>query len=82
MYFVYVLKSNKDNKLYTGITNNLDRRIRQHNRGDPATPSTKNRGSFTYVYHESVKTRSDAREREKYLKSGVGREWLANNHVK
>ncbi|MCD6283682.1 GIY-YIG nuclease family protein [bacterium] len=76
MYFVYVLKSKKDKKFYTGITNDLQRRITQHNQGKFSTPSTRYRGPFTLVYFEKVNTRTEAREREKYLKSGVGREFL------
>jgi len=76
MYYVYVLKSLKDGKLYTGITNNLDRRLKEHNKGKPSTPSTKNRGPFILIYKESVKSRKEARRREKYLKSGIGREFI------
>ena len=76
MYYVYVLRSKKDNKFYTGITDNLERRIREHNQGKNF--STKDRGQFEQVYFEKVETRILAREREKYLKSGVGREHLKN----
>jgi len=78
MYFVYVIKSQKDKKCYTGITDNLYRRIKQHNRGSNATPSTKNRGPFTLIYFEKVENSMMARKREKYLKSGVGRAFLKN----
>ncbi|MDP3990798.1 MAG: GIY-YIG nuclease family protein [Candidatus Nealsonbacteria bacterium] len=78
MYFVYVIKSKKDGKYYTGITDNLDRRINQHNRGSKATPSTKNRGPFYLVYYEKVENRKTARRREKHLKSGTGREFIKN----
>ena len=78
MYFVYVIKSKKDRKRYTGITDNLTRRINQHNRGSKATPSTKNRGPFDLIYYEEVENSRVAREREKYLKSGIGREFLKN----
>ncbi|MBI2449980.1 MAG: GIY-YIG nuclease family protein [Candidatus Nealsonbacteria bacterium] len=76
MYFVYVIKSKKDKKRYTGITNNLTRRINQHNHGSKATPSTKNRGPFDLIYCEKVENSDVARKREKYLKSGIGREFL------
>lgn len=75
-YFVYVLKSEKDRKNYTGITNDLMRRLDQHNRGSMATPSTKNRGPFVLIYSEECHDRKSARTREKYLKSGSGREFL------
>ena len=78
MYDVYVLKSLKDGRFYTGITNNLERRLKEHNKGKSSTPSTKNRGPFMIVYREKVKTRGEARKREKYLKSGAGREIIKN----
>ena len=76
MYFVYVLQSRKDGKHYTGITNNLERRLSQHNRGNSSTPSTQTRGPFRFIYSEKVANRMAAREREKYLKSGSGREFI------
>jgi len=81
MYFVYVLKSKKDGKLYTGITNDIKRRIKEHNKGVVSTPSTKNRGPFELIYFEKLKSRINAREREKYLKSGAGREYLKNKLI-
>lgn len=78
MYFVYILESRKDGKHYTGFTDNLDRRLKQHNKGSKATPSTRNRGPFRLVYYEQVEDRRTARRREKYFKSGVGREFIKN----
>jgi len=75
MYFVYILKSLRDNKFYTGITNNLERRLREHNKGSKSTPSTLYRGPFHLAYSEKFQTRKEARERERFLKSGAGREW-------
>ena len=79
MYFVYVLKSEKDGNIYIGITNDLHRRISQHNRG--ANLSTKHRRPLRIVYEERVKDRAEARRRKKYLKSGIGRKWLKSNIV-
>ena len=76
MYFVYVIKSRKDGRLYTGITNNLNRRLKEHNQGKISTPSTCNRGPFSLVYFEEALERTVARKREKYFKSGSGREYL------
>jgi putative endonuclease len=78
MYYIYVIKSKKDNKFYTGFTNNLNRRLQEHNQGKVSTPSTRNRGPFELVYKELAKTRIEARAREKYLKSGCGREFIRN----
>ena len=82
MYFVYVLKSEKDGRLYTGITNDINRRIKEHNHGKKSTPSTINRGPFTLLYFEKLNDRKIARNREKYFKSGSGREFIKSiiNH--
>ncbi|MDO8621359.1 MAG: GIY-YIG nuclease family protein [Candidatus Levybacteria bacterium] len=74
MYFVYILKSQKDNKFYTGITNNIERRLYVHNRGSHSTSSTLKRGPFDLVHVETVNDRIEARRLEKYFKSGAGRE--------
>ena len=73
-YFVYIIKSSKDNKYYTGITNNIERRLEEHNRGKHNTPSTLNRGPFILIYKEVCSTRQLARSREKLWRSGSGRE--------
>ncbi len=72
MYFVYVLKSEKDKKFYIGITNNIEKRLKQHNDGNNF--STKYRKPFILVYYEIKENRQEARKREKFLKSGCGRE--------
>jgi len=74
MFFIYVLKSSKDNNLYIGFTNNLDRRIKQHNFGK--VKSTKHRAPFILFYKEEFQTKEEAVKREKHLKSGSGREFL------
>jgi len=66
MYYVYILKSKKDGKLYIGSTNNLWRRIKEHNSG--LVKSTKSRLPFEIVYYEAYKSEKDARKREKNLK--------------
>ncbi len=74
MYFTYILQSKKDNEFYTGITNNIEDRLKKHNHGYDATMSTKYRGPFKLVFVQICKDRVEARILEKYLKSGVGRE--------
>ncbi|MBI3627601.1 MAG: GIY-YIG nuclease family protein [Candidatus Sungbacteria bacterium] len=66
MFFVYILKSLKDLKLYTGSTNDLRRRLREHNSGLIA--STKFRRPLRPVYYEAYRSESEARQREKNLK--------------
>jgi len=79
MFWVYIIKSQKDNKFYTGITNNVERRLIEHSIGRISTPSTLNRGPFVLVYKESFNTRKEARGKEKFLKSGAGRDWRDKN---
>ncbi len=74
MYFVYVIKSQKDNKLYYGLTNNIKRRLEQHNSGE--VKSTKPRTPLVLVYYEKTSTLREARMREKYFKSGFGRKYV------
>lgn len=73
-YFVYVLISHKDEKLYTGYTKNLNLRFKQHNRGQ--VESTKNRRPFKLIYYEACLDRSDAMKRERYLKTYFGKMYL------
>jgi len=63
---VYILKSIKDNLLYTGSTNDLKNRFKLHNEGKVF--STKNRIPFELIYYEAYKSEKDARVREKNLK--------------
>jgi putative endonuclease len=76
MYFVYVLQSEKDGRLYKGFTEDLKRRIKEHNNGK--NKSTKGYIPWKLIYFEEVKSRLEAREREKFFKSGSGREYLKN----
>ena len=73
-YTVYVLRSLKNGRLYIGMTSDLARRMAEHNRGH--NKSTKGRGPFELVHTERFPTRPQAREREKVLKSGRGREMI------
>ncbi|MEK6151791.1 GIY-YIG nuclease family protein [Flavobacteriaceae bacterium 3-367] len=74
MYYVYVLKSGKDGRLYKGLTDTLEKRMKQHNLGQ--NRSTKGFCPWELVYYEEFRTRKEARAREKYFKSGAGREFL------
>ncbi len=74
MYFVYVIRSYERNYNYIGLTNNLKRRFGEHNEGKNKT--TKPYKPFKLVLSEMFETRTQAREREKYLKSGIGRDYI------
>ena len=73
MYYVYTIYSVDYKRYYVGKTDNLKRRLTEHNLGK--TISTKSFRSRTFVLTESFETRSDTRIREKYLKSAAGRRW-------
>ena len=79
MYYVYVLKSEKDGLFYTGFSVDLNRRLSEHNTGTQI--STKNRGPFQLIYYEWCLNKEDAIAREKYLKSGMGKKYI-NNRLK
>ncbi len=74
MYFVYVIRCYERNYNYIGLTNNLERRFGEHNEGKNKT--TKPYRPFKMVLMEQYDTRPEAREREKYLKSGIGRDYI------
>ncbi len=66
MYTVYILKSIKDNGYYIGQTEDLEERLRKHNAGQ--VKSTHSRVPLVLVRNESFTTRSEAMQREYYLK--------------
>ena len=76
MFYVYVIQSKKDTKWYTGFTDNLQRRFKEHNNGKIF--STKGRGPFELIYYEVCINKQDARAREIYLKPGMGKRYLKN----
>lgn len=70
MFYVYVLKSKKDDSLYIGSTNNLQRRFKEHNQ--KLVDSTKLKVPFDIVYYEAYVSENDARARESKLKRFSG----------
>jgi len=75
-YYIYVIQSKKDKHCYTGYTHDLRKRFNEHNSG--VATWTKNRGPFKLIYFEGCLNQTDARSREKYLKSGMGKRYLKN----
>ena len=73
-YFVYVLKSEVDGRLYKGQTVDIHKRLNEHNSGK--TKSTKGYMPWKLVYFEKFETLEQAVQREKYFKTGSGRELL------
>jgi len=76
MNYTYVLKSLKDGNLYTGWSNDLRKRFKEHNEGKII--STKNRGPFMLIYYEACVDKGDALAREKFLKTGMGKRYIKN----
>ncbi len=74
MYYAYALKSKKDNRFYFGHTKNLENRLLEHNKGK--NKYTRHRGPWKLVYFETYSTRSIAMNREKFFKTGKGKEYL------
>jgi len=74
MFYVYAISSLQRTYIYVGITNNFDRRIDEHQKGYNKT--TRAYRPFRVILVEKYETRQGARKREKYLKSGVGKEFL------
>ena len=79
-YTVYIIKSSKDNKRYIGCTKNILRRLDEHNNG--LVKSTRNRRPLELIYTEGFENKSDAIARERFFKSGKGREYLVKNEIK
>jgi len=71
VYFVYILQSEKDGRLYIGITDDIERRPKEHNEGKSL--ATRPFGPYRLIYYEAYLDIKDAKAREKFLKSGWGR---------
>ena len=74
MYYVYVIQSLGHDTRYIGNTEDIYKRLREHNLGK--CRYTKGRRPWKLIYQESYSTRSEAMKREKFLKSGQGRKYL------
>ncbi|MDO8555310.1 MAG: GIY-YIG nuclease family protein [bacterium] len=75
MFYVYVLKSIKNNKRYVGSTKlRPEERLKEHNTG--TNRFTKGNRPLELIYSEEYTSKTDARKREIFLKSGVGRKYL------
>ncbi len=75
-YYIYVLKSEKDNKFYTGYSENLKLRFEQHKKG--RVVSTQKRQPLKLVYYEACLNKKDATHREKYFKTHLGKLFIKN----
>ena len=76
MYYVYALLSQKDSKFYVGSTQDLRKRILEHN--SSMVVSTRRRIPLDLVYYEACRNKADALHRERYLKTAYGKRFLKN----
>jgi putative endonuclease len=74
MHYAYILISEKNGIFYTESTSNLKRRLDEHNGGK--VESTKRRKPLRLIYYEACIDENDARQRKKYLKSGMGKKYI------
>ena len=70
MFTTYILQNSNTKRFYIGSTNNLDRRLEEHNRGQ--TRSTRQKGEWKIIYKELYRTNIEAKRREKMIKSYKG----------
>ncbi len=70
MFTVYILQNSISKRFYIGSTNDISRRLEEHNRGQ--TTSTRQKGFWTMVYFEKANTKIEAIRREKLIKSYKG----------
>ena len=71
MYYVYILRSQSDGKLYIGYTMNLNNRLQEHERGEVV--STKPRRPLELIFYEAYRSMEDAKRRERYFKTSKGK---------
>ncbi|MEL7001174.1 MAG: GIY-YIG nuclease family protein [Bacteroidota bacterium] len=74
MFYTYAINSLTRNYIYVGLTDNIERRVNEHNTGKNKT--TRPYKPFEIIYSKEFSTRQEARMHEKYLKSGSGKEYL------
>ncbi|GAB4329440.1 MAG: hypothetical protein Kow0037_04580 [Calditrichia bacterium] len=74
MFYVYVLLSEKDGKFYIGQTNNLEKRLSRHFNG--YVKSTRHRRPLKLLFFEEHSNRNLAMNREEFLKSGLGHQFI------
>lgn len=74
MYYTYPIRSKKNGRIYTGYTNDLRKRFKEHNK--KMSTYTKYRGPYELIYYEACIDQGDARARELYLKAGKGKNYI------
>lgn len=80
MFTVYILYSDKHKKMYIGYTSNLEQRFLSHN-GVANKGWTIKYRPWRIIYTEEYENKKAAMDREKFLKSGIGRDWIKRNQI-
>lgn len=76
VYYVYVLENDDDETWYIGYTEDIDRRIKEHNTSSGGRTTRIKDGDWEVIYYEAYPNKQDAIGREEFLKSGSGRRFL------
>ncbi|XOV68492.1 MAG: GIY-YIG nuclease family protein [Fluviicola sp.] len=76
-FYAYVLRSINFERNYVGFTSNIEERLKQHNAGK--TSSTKPYRPWDLLFFEEFNSKEEALQREKWLKSGIGRDYIKDN---
>jgi putative endonuclease len=76
MFFVYLLEHQIEKTWYIGYSEDLKRRLKEHQSGSGSRTTSLKNGKYKLIYYESYLNKQDALGREKYLKSGSGRKYL------
>ena len=74
MFYVYIIRSEKNNKYYIGYTSDVERRIEYHNNG--MSRYTRNKGRWKLVYKEEYKNKTEALKRENEIKRRKSRKYI------
>lgn len=74
MHYLYILQSKRDKSFYTGVTNDIQRRLKEHNAG--LSRSTKNRIPWMIAHTEEFESIIEAYQRERYIKSRKKRKYI------
>lgn len=75
MYYIYLLENRDDKSWYIGYTNDLKRRLFEHQNGKGGR-TTRLKKNWRLIYFEAYLVKQDAEGRERFLKSGSGRKYL------
>ncbi|MFH1778080.1 MAG: GIY-YIG nuclease family protein [Candidatus Omnitrophota bacterium] len=76
MCYVYVLRSEKNGKLYSGHTENLEKRLIEHNCDRNNKRFSWINGPWVLLFSESFNTRSEAMQHERFFRTGKGRKYI------